>query len=211
MPSMPEHIVGKEQLLAAAKSSIGTLLPAADADWTRKAGDVDLTCRETLDHILGATVNYVSNLAMRSTERLPRLYAPNPQASIGDMVMSILTAATILGELVDAAPPGARGYHPLGNPDPSGFAAMGCNETLIHTADIAAGLGLQFRPPDELCQQIVARLFPWAPAGSPGWETQLWCNGRIALPGEPRLEPNWSLQCAPLAEWDGTIKKRSLT
>jgi uncharacterized protein (TIGR03083 family) len=203
--------VGRAELLSSAQASVETLRRALDADWSQKAGDLDWTCRETLDHILGATVSYSSNLAMRSREPLPRLRSPNPQTPVADLVTSVLTATTILAELVAAAPPDARGFHPLGNPDPSGFAAMGCNEILIHTADICTGLGQPFAPPDDVCARVVARLFPWAPSGSPSWATQLWCNGRTGLPGHMRLGPDWSVQCAPLSEWDGTVKKRQLT
>ena len=208
---MATHVVGKADLLTAANASFATLGPLAEADWTVKAGEIDLTCRDTVDHIIGALVNYSSNLAMRSTHPLPRVRSANTQASIADLTTSVVTAATILAELVDAAPANARGFHPLGSPDPAGYAAMGCNEILVHTADIAMGLGVPFDPPNDLCARITTRLFPWAPSDLPGWEIELWCNGRIALPGHPRLEPDWSVQCAPLSEWDGKIKKRSLT
>jgi hypothetical protein len=117
--------------------------------------------------------------------------------------------AAVLAEVARAAPPEARGYHGAGMADAEGFVAMGCEEILIHTADIAQGLGLSFRPPDELTARVLRRLFPWAPTDGDPWAELRWASGRIALPDRPRLGPDWYWHCAPLAEWDGTVKKRS--
>ncbi len=70
----------------------------------------------------------------------------------------------MLTEVARAAPPGTRAFHPAGMADVSGWIGMGCAEILVHTGDIARGLGLPYRPPDELCSRVRARLFPWAPA-----------------------------------------------
>ena len=50
-----------------------------------------------------------------------------------------------------------------GMADASGFAALACDEMLVHTADIAAVLGVGFDPPRGVCARVLARLFPWAP------------------------------------------------
>ena len=88
-----------------------------------------------------------------------------------------------------------------GQADASGFAAMACDELLVHSNDAARGLGVPFVPPDGLVRATLARLFPWAPGTDP-WPAPLWCNGRIALPGHPRQD-RWAWHCAPLEEWDG--------
>ena len=80
---------------------------------------------------------------------------------------------------------------------------MGCNELLVHAADIAAGLGGEFRPPPELCDRLAGRLFPWAPTAPNPWERLLWANGRLDLPGIPPPAKRWMWHCAPLSEWDG--------
>jgi hypothetical protein len=74
-------------------------------------------------------------------------------------------------------------------------------------------LGETFRPPTELSDRIVARLFPWAPGSAEHldrWEALLWSCGRIALPGRARLAPDWWIQAAPLVEWDGQRKVRTM-
>jgi hypothetical protein len=89
--------------------------------------------------------------------------------------------------------------------DASGFVAMGCDETLVHTNDLARGFDLPFEPPRELCRRVLRRLFPWAPEEADPWQALLWANGRIALPGHGRLSSDWAWHCASLEEWDGTI------
>jgi hypothetical protein len=117
------------------------------------------------------------------------------------------TAAAILVDVVRAAPPGARGWHDAGMADASGFIAMGCEEILVHADDIAQGLGVSLRPPIDLAARVRSRLFPWAPADVDPWDALRWAAGRTALPGYPRLGPDWGWHCAPLAEWGGTIAK----
>ena len=114
-------------------------------------------------------------------------------------------AAHALAAGVEAAPPGLRGYHPFGSPDPEGFAAMGCDELLVHGDDAARGLGVPFTPDRRLAAAVLARLFPWHPVGPDDdpWDLLLWANGRTEFPGRPR-QSRWRWHCAPLSEWEGT-------
>jgi len=119
-----------------------------------------------------------------------------------DRILTFEAMANALGHVVDGTPPGTRGFHPFGMADASGFAAMGCDEMLVHTDDAARGLGTTFRPDDELAERTLRRLFPWAPEGDDPWATLRWANGRQSLGGKPRLE-HWWWHCAPLDEWTG--------
>ncbi len=125
------------------------------------------------------------------------------------MLANVGVHAAVLARVCEASPPGARAWHPAGMADAEGFLAMGCDEILVHTFDIATGLGVGFHPPDELCAKIVARLFPWTSIEASAWEALLWSNGRVALPGLERLDENWYWWCAPLEGWDGEIKRRT--
>jgi len=115
----------------------------------------------------------------------------------------------VLAEVARAAPEGTRAFHPGGMTDVPGWLSMACEEVLIHTDDIAQGLGLTFRPPDDLSARIVSRLFPWAQIDPDPWDALRWAAGRIALPDRERLDPNWGWHPAPLSEWDGSIKRRT--
>jgi hypothetical protein len=186
-----------------------TFVPAVDADWNAPAGDIGQTCRETIDHIVSCQTFYASHLASRAVERLPRLRQHDPDASVADMIDLVPAAAAVLATVARASGPDVRAFHPAGMADAEGFLAMGCDEILVHTGDIAAGLGVAFAPPAELCAKVVARLFPWAPSTTDPWATLLWANGRAPLGERVRLDPDWCWQCAPLAEWDGNVKRRT--
>lgn len=95
----------------------------------------------------------------------------------------------------------------MGMADPSGFAAMACDEMLIHTDDAARGLDVSFDPPHELAEPVLRRLFPWVSEVTDPWQQLRWANGRIELDGRPRLT-DWAWHCAPLDEWDGTMPRR---
>jgi hypothetical protein len=96
--------------------------------------------------------------------------------------------------------------------DREGFLAMGCDEIMVHTFDITEAFGGGYEPDSAIATRVVARLFPWAPIHENPAETLLWCNGRIALPGQDRLDDDWDWQCAPLEQWNGernTLSNRS--
>ena len=114
----------------------------------------------------------------------------------------------VFAEAIDAAPSEARGFHGAGMADASGFAAMGCDEILVHGNDMMSGLRAAFIPPEDLCERVLRRLFPWAPADVAGWSGLLWANGRIALDAHGRVDDLWYWHSAPLETWDGTVKRR---
>jgi hypothetical protein len=115
------------------------------------------------------------------------------------------SAAHVCAASVDAAPPQIRGFHPYGIADAEGFAAMACDELLIHGYDAACGLGLKFAPDTKLAARVLARLFPWHAEGPDPWQTLLWANGRVELPGQP-VQTDWRWHGAPLTEWDGRVR-----
>jgi DinB superfamily len=198
-----------EDLLTAARVCQETLQPGLDQDWSVKAGDLEWDCRRTLDHIVDTLFLYAAYLASRGTERLSPPRNGDPAASPAQLLATVGAATAVLTEVARAAPPGARAFHPAGMADVSGWIGMGCEEILLHTDDIARGLALPYRPPNDLCSRVRARLFPWAPADVDAWDSLRWAAGRAALPDRERLGPDWYWHCPPLAEWDGTIKKRT--
>jgi uncharacterized protein (TIGR03083 family) len=124
-------------------------------------------------------------------------------ASPAALVATVRASAEVLAAVLEATPEDTRGFHPDGSPDPSGFAAMACDELLVHTDDAARGLGVAFVPDPHLAARVLRRLFPWAPRRELAWPTLRWANGRTALGDRPFLE-SWRWHCAPLVEWDGT-------
>jgi uncharacterized protein (TIGR03083 family) len=197
-----------DDLVAAAAVACDALAPAVDADWSVPARDLEWSCHRTLQHMAEAPLYHATHLVTRATERRPSFRAGEVPPPVADLLRVIPANAMILAAIARATPAEARGWHPSGMADASGFAAISSVEMLIHTADIAAALGLPYQPPADLAGRVLRRLCPWAPAGHDDWATLQWAAGRIALPDRERLGPDWSWQSAPLSEWDGTVKKR---
>lgn len=193
-----------EDLRRAVAAAAETLAPHVEADWSMIAGDLEWTCRNTLDHSIDVLLWYAGNLAMLATERRQHVRDGDSNGSIDRLLNALVSAGHILARVAEATPPGGRGYHGAGMADVTGFLAMACDEVLVHVHDISSGFGLEFHPPDDISERLVPRLFPWAPSNGDPWTRLLWCNGRRALPEHGRLGPEWGWWCAPLEEWDGT-------
>ncbi|GIE82198.1 hypothetical protein Aph02nite_81480 [Actinoplanes philippinensis] len=195
-----------EDLDTAVAGTLRLLTPVQDRDWTVRAGVLDWDCRATAVHLAHDLIAYATQLTARGLP--PWLEAPVSRAGGGYLpldlevrpdapprvVLQVVAAcAGLLSLALRAAGPEVRAWH-WGPTDPSGFAALGVNETLIHTWDIARGLNLGWTPPPDLSARVLARLFPDAPPGDPS-AALLWCTGRIALPDRPRLT-DWKLKAA---------------
>jgi hypothetical protein len=191
-----------DDLLIAARAAREALDPLADADWSTRAGDLEWDAWTTLDHITRALMSYTAHLVTRATRRLPTAHRHESELTPADLLQVVEWRATLLAHIIATVPPDTRAWHIAGMADPSGFRAMGCDEVLGHTYDIARGFDRPFQPPADLCRRVLERLFPWAPTDGDPWQALLWANGRAALPDRPRLA-TWGWHCAPLAEWDG--------
>lgn len=185
-------------LAAATDDCLAVLLKGADQDWSRPAGDLDCTCRQTLDHLALGLIGYTGLLIARPDDRYITLFASlDPQASVPACLDGLRIAASLLTSTVRDTTADARAWHPWGHSDATGFAAMGITELAVHTYDITRTLGLPWAPPDDLSTAVLARLFPDAPSGHSPSDALLWCTGRIPLPGLPR-RADW--------QWDGTVR-----
>ncbi|MGV9766371.1 hypothetical protein [Micromonospora tulbaghiae] len=179
---------------SAAAAMTAVLRPAAGRDWTVRAGGLDWTCWTTAAHIAHDLIAYAGQVAGRPTDGyLPFDLRVRPEASPAEVLAVAVAAAGMLAAVVDAAEPADQGWH-WGPCDADGFAAMGVAEILLHTHDVARGLGLAWSPPAELCAGVVGRLFPDAPAGDPA-PVLLWLTGRAPLGGRPR-RTTWTWQAA---------------
>lgn len=191
-------------VVAAAEACTAFLAERVDADWDVPVPDLELTVAGVVAHTAEGCIWYAIDLAAGGKDLQPVEHRVKPDSDHVDLVDTVTTYASILADVVDAAPADARGFHPAGLADPSGFAAMGCDELLIHTADVGLGLGEPFAPPSDLAELVLRRLFPWVDVDRDPWELLRWANGRTALPDRPRLS-GWRWHCAPLDEWDGTV------
>jgi uncharacterized protein (TIGR03083 family) len=196
----------------AAERSAAHLAALTDWDWGVQAGDLEWSARQTLDHIVDALGFYALTLASRvQDDRLPFetasiVYRGEEQAAAPSKLIAGMRAmAAVLADVIGAAPPTVRARHPGGLIEPAGFAALAAGEILVHTHDIAQGLQVPFRAPEDLCARVIHRLFPAAPSSLDAWLSLLWCTGRIALPEHARLI-HWSYRYAPPDARDSAIR-----
>src|SRR5262245_25874695 len=170
--------LGSEQVLESARVLRAALEPHLHRDWSVRAGGLTWSCRETLLH--AADFWYAVELSSQSHDWLPPMLEWRAGLTPKEGLAAHDVAASLPVGVTRGVLPEARGYH--GQPaDAEGFAAMHCDEVLVHGYDIAMGLGVVFLPPPDLARRVRDRLFPWTPSGDP-WTTLLWCNGRVALP-----------------------------
>jgi uncharacterized protein (TIGR03083 family) len=196
------HVMNGADILAAAAACHEFLEPSAGADWTVPIPGLDHTVASVVAHAANGPLWYALDLWGGTDDAAAFDVKVQPDAPNPALLVSINSAATVCAASVDAAPAGLRGFHPMGAADASGFAAMACDELLVHTDDAARGLGLRFAPDPALAGRVFARLYPWHDPGDDPWQSLLWANGRIDLPGRSN-QKGWVWHCAPLADWDG--------
>ena len=184
------------------RASTSFLTSALDLDWDGPIPDMTWSVRKVVAHISEVLLWYSTDLSAGTSE-LSTMDVTVRSAEKPEQLIATITAfSSMLGHVVDDVAPGERGWHPDGLADATGFAAMGCDEILVHTYDAGQGLGLEFEPPEVLSRGVLRRLFPWAPGDTETWETLLWANGRRELLDRPR-QVHWHRHPAPLSEWDG--------
>jgi uncharacterized protein (TIGR03083 family) len=183
------------------------LEPAQTSDWSVPVPGLDFTVASVVGHVAVAMLWYAVDMLSGRDDNACFEVSTQSDGSNERLLTSVLVGAQTLAVGIEAAPPGTRGFHPFGSPDPSGFAAMACDELLVHADDAARGLGVD-RPRDErLAGAVLARLYPWHDVGDDDpWQVLLWANGRTDLPGRA-FQTRWPWHCQPLSEWDGVTSR----
>ncbi|MDN3264795.1 GNAT family N-acetyltransferase [Streptomyces sp. CSDS2] len=183
-----------DDVTEAVAGCLAALRPAVDRDWTAvPAGGLEWDCRTTAVHVADDLVAYASNLVARAQDDyVPFLLTPDEGTGNAGLLQVIEATGGLLAAAVNTAPPGVRAHHnyPYGSADRVGFAAMGVAEVLLHTHDMAQGLGLPYAPSADLAESVLTWIFPHVQPGPEPWPTLLWATGRGELPGR-----------APVTEW----------
>ncbi|MFE3516577.1 VOC family protein [Streptomyces sp. NPDC059166] len=204
--------VTADDVALAVRLAADTLAGAAGADWEVPAGGLTWSCWETVEHLGDDLFAYAVQLGPRrppQDREVPFRYAADREGGPGNSVFAdrgagvhgllqtLEASGALLTAMVRTTPPKVRSHHVFGLSDPEGFAAMGVVETLVHAHDVAAGLSLPWTPPRDLCDRVLARLFPDAPDDEDRWTVLLWSTGRADLPGRDRVT-SWKWHGAPL-------------
>lgn len=217
MPQSPAPLnagVTADDVEQAVALSLDALHATAKPDWQARAGTLEWNCWETVEHMSDDLFSYAAQLGPKRppleapvpfTCYAPRLGGPegvifaDHSAGPTGLLQVFESSGALLGTMVAAAacrryPEGPR---PFGVLDPACFAAaMGIVEVLVHTHDVARGLGITWTPPGELCAAPLTRLFPDTPAEAEPWPALLWATGRGELPGHPTVT-SWGWYAGP--------------
>jgi uncharacterized protein (TIGR03083 family) len=192
-------------IIAAADATADLLRANLGRDWSVAVPGLEYTVASVVAHAAQGPLWYALDLWGGPTDNAAFDLRVHSDAPNERLLVSLLSAARACAASVDAAPSETRGFHPEGAADPEGFAAMACDELMIHGHDAARGLGVPYAPDSELAGRVLARLFPWHTAGPDPWRTLLWANGRIELDGRS-TQQGWRWHCAPLAGREGNRK-----
>ncbi|MFJ2259747.1 GNAT family N-acetyltransferase [Streptomyces sp. NPDC087844] len=189
--------MGGDQLEEAVSGAVAALRSATDRDrdWDVRAGRLEWSCRRTAEHIASALMLYAGQLAGRPADRYVPFDITFDECESPEDVLQVVEAiGALLVATVRTTPREVRAYHsyPFRSANREGFAAMGVAEVLLHTHDVAEGLGIAYEPPAALCADVLTRIFPHVrpEPGPDHWRTLLWATGRGELPGR-----------APLTSW----------
>ncbi|MFI2211571.1 hypothetical protein [Streptomyces sp. NPDC020141] len=216
---MPETHTTSDSVTAAdveyAVRLAATALRGAESpDWDARAGSLEWSCWETVEHLADDLFAYAAQLGPESPPldaHVPIVWERKRPGGPANVIFADRTTGTaglvqvleacgaLLAAIVRTKPPAVRSHHVFGAADPEGFAAMGIVETLVHTHDVAEGLGIAWTPDAALCARVLNRLFPHAPADADPWTALLWATGRAELPGRARLT-SWRWYGAPAAD-----------
>lgn len=186
-----------EQAVAGAVALLRTTAKADGRDWAEvTAGRLEWDCHRTAVHLAQALLTYSGRLAGRT------LYASRPfnvtvdeGTATAELLDVVEAAGRLLTATLRATPREVRAFHPFPfrSANREGFAAMGVAEVLLHTHDIAEGLGAAYEPPAELAEYVLTGIFPHVQPGPAPWPTLLWATGRGELPGRaPVTDWRWS-------------------
>ena len=186
-----------EQLTAAIHEAVTALRPATERDWGVPAGQLRWTCARTARHMADDLAAYAGQLVCEVPDHyLPFRLVANPKTPPDGVLDLVQMTAGLLALVVRDAPADARGYHPYGMADAEGFAALGAAEVVLHTHDIARGLGVQYEPSREIPAWLLTRLDRDLPDHDDPWELLLWATGRGELPGHDPVR-RWRWDPAP--------------
>ena len=184
--------------LAVAECALDALRATTDRDWTVRAGSLDWDVTFTLGHTAHGVTKWAMYLPAGATKWSPLVVSSNPTATNDQLLDGLDISARGLAFVAAHVDAGTVAFHQWAMGDTSSFLARAANEVLIHSWDVAQGLGTDFAPAPVLCTPILRRSFPWADETADPWVTLLTANGRTG--SEP-----WIPFEAPLAEWDGHV------
>jgi hypothetical protein len=156
-----------EELSAAVAAAWRT---GIDRDWSAPAGTLAWTCAHTADHTVDTVFAPAAFLASRRRDSYPAFGVASAGAASADLIEGLETATRILVAVVNSAPPTVSAVIWRGeNRPPHDFPARAGLELILHAHDVCSGLGVDFRPPQPLCERLRRHTDSWPMWGAAGW------------------------------------------
>jgi hypothetical protein len=190
--------VTADDVLRTVELTVAVLDAGRDGDWSARAGDLDWSCWETVEHLADDWFDYAAQLALPGETRVPmEAEARTPdgppntiraeqEEGVDGLIAVCRSMAALHAAVVRTAPATARDHHVYGVADPEASAAMGVIEGLLHTHDVARGLGVPFAGDADLAERVLHRLLPEVERTDDPWTDLLWASGRLDTPDRPR-------------------------
>ena len=188
------------RLEAAVTQSVAALRPVVARDWSVPADRVRWSCSKAARHVADNLIAYAGQLVSGTSDAyLPFRLVANPRTPPSGLLDLIEMTGALLAMTVRDAPASARAYHGYGMADAEGFAALGAAEVVLHTHDIAAGIGVPFEPDAATSSWLLGRLHRDLPEDDAPWQLLLWATGRGDLPGHERVR-RWRWNPEPVMQ-----------
>ena len=138
--------MGRREVEQAVAEMVRVLVPQARREWDVQAGCLEWSCWETAVHVAHDLLAYAGQVAgSPANGYLPFDLVVPAGTSPSDVLEVVAACGGILSSTIATAGSQVRGWH-WGPTDPGGFAALGVNEILVHSYDIAQGLSVDWLP-----------------------------------------------------------------
>jgi hypothetical protein len=140
-----------------------SLEDVVEQDWSKRAGTLDWTCWQTVDHMIDCVCSYAMQLAARAqSEFLPfnELHA-QPNARAKDLLAGLRGAGGMFLAVVRDSPSDTKASDGVLLLDLSDWCARAAYEVALHAHDVLSGVGATLEIPVEVCSSIVASQSLW--------------------------------------------------
>jgi len=158
-----DDLTAAERLARVVRLAMAELGQGVGADWSCRAGVLDWTCRQTVEHLVDCLFSY----ALQPSARSPGPFLPLaelralPEATKEDLLSALGGVGELLCRALEAAPGGPCAGDGLVQLDVDGWGRRGAFELLVHVHDVAGGLGAPFAPPAGMCSWVMASETLW--------------------------------------------------
>jgi len=158
----------------------------ADRDWSVRAGTLDWSCWQTVDHVTDCLFSYALQIAGQARDgwlRLEELHAQR-DATPRQLLDSLAAVSTMFAAVLAATPADRVASDSVLELGLADWVARGLNEVLLHTSDVLRGFDQPFEPDGAVCSFVLSTPTLWMydgvePSGDvDAWRTMLAGSGR---------------------------------